>query len=171
MKKSNGVIIFAVVVIVAFWVLIFAVGSDSPDTQGNSQQVGNIVDSSTSTTITTETTTETTTEESTTFPETITEESTTEEETTTEKQETTTKKLTTTKKETTTKKITTTKQETTTKKTSSKYNYVLNTSTKKFHYPSCWTVDKIEPENYDTYYGTRDEVIRQGYDSCGHCDP
>lgn len=51
------------------------------------------------------------------------------------------------------------------------YSYVLNTNTKKFHYSSCSSVDKIKPENYGTFEGTRDEVIAQGYDSCGRCHP
>lgn len=49
--------------------------------------------------------------------------------------------------------------------------YVLNKSTKKFHYPSCNDVKKIKPENYATSSSTRDELISQGYSSCGHCHP
>lgn len=50
-------------------------------------------------------------------------------------------------------------------------NYVLNTNTKKFHYPSCRDVKKIAPQNYSTYDGTRDGIIGQGYSPCGHCTP
>lgn len=49
--------------------------------------------------------------------------------------------------------------------------YVLNTSTHKFHYPSCSSVKKIDPENYSTYTGTRDSVISMGYEACGRCHP
>lgn len=49
--------------------------------------------------------------------------------------------------------------------------YVLNTSTMKFHYPSCNSVPKISPENYETYTGTRYDVIAKGYASCGNCNP
>lgn len=52
-----------------------------------------------------------------------------------------------------------------------KNNYVLNTSTMKFHLPSCRDVPKIAPQNYSTYDGTRDDIINQGYSSCGHCKP
>ena len=50
-------------------------------------------------------------------------------------------------------------------------NYVLNTSTMKFHFPRCRDVKKIAPQNYSTYDGTRDDVINQGYSPCGHCNP
>lgn len=54
-------------------------------------------------------------------------------------------------------------------KTSS--SYVLNTSTMKFHYPSCNSVEKIAPENYSTSSQSRDTLISQGYDPCGKCHP
>lgn len=50
-------------------------------------------------------------------------------------------------------------------------SYVLNTNTMKFHYPSCSSVAKIAPQNYEEFYGTRDEVIAMGYKSCGRCHP
>lgn len=50
-------------------------------------------------------------------------------------------------------------------------SYVLNTNTKKFHYPSCDSVKKIAPQNYATSSSTRDELIAQGYQSCGICSP
>lgn len=50
-------------------------------------------------------------------------------------------------------------------------SYVLNTSTMKFHKSNCRDVEKIAPENYDTFSGSRDEVINMGYDPCGHCKP
>lgn len=50
-------------------------------------------------------------------------------------------------------------------------SYVLNTSTMKFHYPTCRDVKKIAPQNYSTYDGTRDGIMNQGYSSCGHCHP
>ncbi len=49
--------------------------------------------------------------------------------------------------------------------------YVLNTKTKKFHKPSCNDVKKIKPENYSTSSASRDDIIAQGYSSCGHCHP
>lgn len=50
-------------------------------------------------------------------------------------------------------------------------NYVLNTNTMKFHYPSCKDVRKIAPDNYAEFNGTRNEVVAKGYSSCGHCKP
>ncbi len=50
-------------------------------------------------------------------------------------------------------------------------SYVLNTSTMKFHHPTCRDVKKIAPQNYSTYDGSRDDVIGQGYSPCGHCSP
>jgi competence protein ComEC len=50
-------------------------------------------------------------------------------------------------------------------------DYVLNTSTKKFHYPSCSSVKKMSDKNKGYFTGTRDQLIAQGYDPCGNCDP
>ena len=51
------------------------------------------------------------------------------------------------------------------------HTYVLNTSTKKFHYPSCNDVDRMNPENKEVVLADRDEIIRAGYSPCGHCNP
>jgi len=48
--------------------------------------------------------------------------------------------------------------------------YVLNTSSKKFHYASCSSVPKISPENYATATN-RDDIISQGYQPCKKCNP
>lgn len=50
-------------------------------------------------------------------------------------------------------------------------DYVLNTNTKKFHYPSCKSVKQMSDKNKAYYNGTRDEVIAMGYDPCGNCHP
>lgn len=50
-------------------------------------------------------------------------------------------------------------------------DYVLNTNTKKFHYPSCSSVKKMSEKNKGFYTGTREEVIAMGYDPCGNCHP
>ena len=50
-------------------------------------------------------------------------------------------------------------------------DYVLNTNTKKFHYPSCSSVEKMSEKNKGFYTGTREEVIAMGYDPCGNCHP
>lgn len=49
--------------------------------------------------------------------------------------------------------------------------YILNTSTKKFHYPRCSSVDQMKESNKQEYTGTREEVIARGYEPCGRCDP
>lgn len=57
------------------------------------------------------------------------------------------------------------------KESTSKSDYVLNKNTKKFHYPSCSSVGTIKPKNREEYSGTRDELIKRGYDPCGRCHP
>lgn len=49
--------------------------------------------------------------------------------------------------------------------------YVLNTNSKKFHDPDCPSVDKMSDRNRKDYTGTREELIEQGYDPCGNCEP
>jgi len=49
--------------------------------------------------------------------------------------------------------------------------YVLNTNTKKFHYPSCSSVSQMKESNKKSYTGNRDDVISQGYDPCKRCNP
>ena len=46
--------------------------------------------------------------------------------------------------------------------------YVLNTSSKKIHKPTCNDVKKIKPENYSTTTDI-DSYLSQGYTKCGHC--
>ena len=76
---------------------------------------------------------------------------------------TTTKKITTT--TTTTKKITT---RTTTKVEPSSNNYVLNTDSKKFHYPHC---KRLPTKNRQDTTMSRAEIIGLGYTPCGRCSP
>lgn len=49
--------------------------------------------------------------------------------------------------------------------------YVLNTSTKKFHYPTCRSVKSIKAQNLGSFTGMREALIEQGYSPCGNCDP
>ena len=46
--------------------------------------------------------------------------------------------------------------------------YVLNTSTKKFHKPSC---SRLPTKNRKDTSMSRDEIIEQGYSPCGYCHP
>lgn len=50
-------------------------------------------------------------------------------------------------------------------------DYVLNTHTKKFHYPSCGSVKKMKEKNKSYFTGTREEVLARGYSPCGNCHP
>ena len=89
---------------------------------------------------------------------------------TTAKVTTTTKKATTTTKKvtTTTKKVTTT---TTAAQKPAAKTYVLNTNTKKFHYPDCHSVKQIAQKNYAESDSSRESLISQGYSPCGNCHP
>ncbi len=49
--------------------------------------------------------------------------------------------------------------------------YVLNTNTKKFHYPTCSSVNDMKEKNKQIYTGSRDEVINMGYVPCKRCNP
>lgn len=49
--------------------------------------------------------------------------------------------------------------------------YILNTSGKKFHRPNCSSVANMAPENKKEYTGKKADLIAQGYESCGRCNP
>ena len=49
--------------------------------------------------------------------------------------------------------------------------YVLNTNTKKFHYPSCSSVGQMKEKNKEVFTGSRDDVIARGYVPCKKCNP
>lgn len=97
------------------------------------------------------------------------------EETTTTNEVTTTKTTTgstttTTKtiKETTTR-ITTTHSTVTAEQAQA--TYILNTKSKKFHFPSCHHAAKIKEENRQQFTGSRQQVINMEYTPCGTCKP
>ena len=50
-------------------------------------------------------------------------------------------------------------------------SYVLNTNTKKFHLPSCSSLNQMNESNKGEFMGTRDELIQQGYEPCKRCHP
>ena len=57
-------------------------------------------------------------------------------------------------------------------KTADKYvKYVLNTSSKKIHDPTCRTVPKITPQNYATSNESIEALEAQEYTRCGVCNP
>jgi len=50
-------------------------------------------------------------------------------------------------------------------------DYVLNTNTKKFHYPSCKSVKQMKDKNRQDVNASRDSIIAQGYVPCKNCNP
>ena len=51
------------------------------------------------------------------------------------------------------------------------YTFVLNKNTKKFHLPSCSSVNDMKSKNLEKYTGTRESVIDMGYTPCQKCKP
>ena len=49
--------------------------------------------------------------------------------------------------------------------------YILNTNSHKFHLPSCSSVEQMSDKNREEFTGNRDELIQQGYEPCGRCNP
>ncbi len=117
--------------------------ADEITTELTTEQMAVVTTEATTEEVTTEVTTELTTE------------ATTEEITTEATTEATTEEITT---EATTEAV-------------AQYDYILNTNTHKFHYPSCKSVYKMKEKNKKEFHGTREEVIQQGYDPCQNCNP
>ena len=63
------------------------------------------------------------------------------------------------------------KQEPATGSEASQADYILNTNTKKFHYPTCSSVNDMKEKNKQEFFVTRDEAISNGYFPCGRCKP
>lgn len=49
--------------------------------------------------------------------------------------------------------------------------YVLNTSSKKFHKISCSGIKSISDKNKEEYFGVKSILTLQGYEPCGSCNP
>ena len=49
--------------------------------------------------------------------------------------------------------------------------YILNTSSKKFHKPSCSSVGDMKEKNKREVTASRDELISDGYAPCKRCNP
>lgn len=49
--------------------------------------------------------------------------------------------------------------------------YILNRNNKKFHYEDCSGVAGMKEENKQEYVGTREDLVKQGYEPCGNCTP
>lgn len=50
-------------------------------------------------------------------------------------------------------------------------DYVLNTGRMRFHYPNCSSVGQMSDKNKQEYTGSREDLIEQGYQPCGSCNP
>lgn len=50
-------------------------------------------------------------------------------------------------------------------------DYVANKNTRKFHYPDCSSVKQMKESNKLYFNGTREELIKKGYDPCKKCNP
>lgn len=62
-------------------------------------------------------------------------------------------------------------EETSSGSESSALTYILNTSSKKFHDPSCSGAADIKESNKEVFTGSREDLIAQGYSPCGRCKP
>ena len=60
---------------------------------------------------------------------------------------------------------------TTESETAPEITYILNTNTKKFHYPYCDSVGQMKEKNKQPFTGSREKVIEMGYSPCGRCNP
>lgn len=49
--------------------------------------------------------------------------------------------------------------------------YILNTNSKKIHYPDCPSVGKMSDKNKAEYTGSVSDKLAEGYTTCGTCNP
>jgi len=49
--------------------------------------------------------------------------------------------------------------------------YILNTNTMRFHLVDCQSVQDMKDSNRQEYFGSREELIEDGYVPCGRCHP
>ena len=47
--------------------------------------------------------------------------------------------------------------------------YILNTSSKKVHIPTCGSVSTMSDKNKQVYNGSLEDILAQGYEKCGAC--
>lgn len=50
-------------------------------------------------------------------------------------------------------------------------DYIVNTNTGKFHYPDCFSVDRMREHNKWYFCGSREELLELGYVPCQKCLP
>lgn len=49
--------------------------------------------------------------------------------------------------------------------------YILNVNSHKFHLPECSGANDMKEQNKREFTGTRSELIEEGYEPCGSCNP
>lgn len=49
--------------------------------------------------------------------------------------------------------------------------YIINTNTKKFHLPTCHSATGMKAENRQEITAAREQLILDGYEPCGSCNP
>ena len=49
--------------------------------------------------------------------------------------------------------------------------YVVNLSSEKFHEADCGSAEKLDDDNRMEFFGSREDLIAQGYEPCGSCKP
>ena len=52
-----------------------------------------------------------------------------------------------------------------------KQEYVLNTNTKKFHRPTCTSIEDMKEKNKSIVKDSRENIINEGYAPCKRCNP
>lgn len=62
-------------------------------------------------------------------------------------------------------------EETTDEAEAEESSYVCNTNTMKFHRIGCSAIESMSEKNREDIVCTRDELIEQGYEPCGLCNP
>ena len=58
-----------------------------------------------------------------------------------------------------------------TSSSSAEETYVINVKSGTFHLLSCSSVETIREANKQTYFGSRDALVTEGYSPCGRCKP
>ena len=54
---------------------------------------------------------------------------------------------------------------------SQRVTYIGNANSKKFHFPDCKSVKRMNEENKVFFYGDRSELLKEGYAPCKNCNP
>lgn len=52
-----------------------------------------------------------------------------------------------------------------------KVTYIINMNTGRFHLPGCQSVQDMKDKNRKEFFGTREELMEEGYKPCGRCNP